>query len=104
MSRNAYAQAPTSDQVAGFLGKNNHDDDSSEESEFGKLSHFIASDGRSTIVELSIKRVKSGYELQKFESLDSNEPEDKLVVASNILEAAKHFVDIDHVGLEVQSY
>ncbi len=67
-------------------------------------ANFIATDGRSTIVELTITENELGFKLTKFESVDSNEPKKNTVIASiasTLLDAAKYFVRIDHVGLEI---
>lgn len=90
MSKNTHSAAPTQKELSGFLGKT--------------MADFIATDGRSTIVELTIVETELGFELSRFESIDSNEPKQKNVltsIASTLLEAAKHFVEIDHVGLEI---
>jgi hypothetical protein len=88
MSRNTHSAAPTVQEVSGFTQK---------------VSRFIATDGRSTIVELSVQKQKSGFQLCDFESIDSSKPNDTFVIANSDLEAAQHFVNIDHVGLEIQT-
>jgi hypothetical protein len=88
MARNKHSAAPTAQEVSGFNQK---------------VSRFIGTDGRSTIVELSVQKQKSGFQLCDFESIDSIKPNDTLVIVSSDLEAAQHFVNIDHVGLEVKA-
>ena len=88
MSRNTHSAAPTAQEISGFTQK---------------VSRFIATDGRSTIVELSVQKQKSGFQLCDFNSIDSSKPKDTLVIATSDVEAALHFVNIDHVGLELQA-
>lgn len=105
MSNNVHAQAPSAEEIAGFIGKNNTEEQP-EESEFrgyklGIQHNFIAMDGRSSI-KIGVMMSKLGWKLSLYDGPDNDKPEDKTLLVKTPLEAAQRFIDTKFVGLELQ--